>query len=259
MNRYGFARFLALFKDSMVGIFRRAISIRPVKTILAIETSVPQASIALWNEGRWLFRSEFTSDRNHNSMVFGPLAEALDALAGRRLSVVIVGTGPGSYSGIRIGIAAAQGVAIARGCPVAGLGSLAATPVARAAAKAAQAQTAMAIGDARRGMYFAAPIMATGEAMEAELMDAETLKQRLEEEPDRPLFTLDEPDRLALAPDLEARVVRSCPEAVLLTEVWLELDPVRRDQLLGQPLAPAYLRAPFTSRAKPGHPLLRKD
>ena len=45
-----------------------------VDTILAIETSVPQASIALWSDGNWLFKAAFTSDRNHNSTVFNPLA-----------------------------------------------------------------------------------------------------------------------------------------------------------------------------------------
>ncbi|MBT8044912.1 MAG: tRNA (adenosine(37)-N6)-threonylcarbamoyltransferase complex dimerization subunit type 1 TsaB, partial [Verrucomicrobiae bacterium] len=102
-----------------------------MKSILAIETSVPEASVALWSDGKWLYDESFTSDRNHNSMVFKPLAEALDILQGNDLAAVIVGTGPGSYSGTRTGIAAAQGLAIARNCPAVGLGSLAATPVAR--------------------------------------------------------------------------------------------------------------------------------
>jgi len=251
--------FLAIFEDSMIGIFCGTISIALVETILAIETSTPQGSIALWSDGSWLLKNDFTSDRNHNSMLFDPLAEALDCLEGRPLSAVIVGSGPGSYSGIRIGIAAAQGVAIARDCPLAGLGSLAATPVARAAANSPQAQVAMAIGDARRGMYFVAPIMATGEAMEAELMDADSFRARLEGEPDSRLFTLDEPDKLGLDERLEARVAHSCPEAGLLMNIWLGLDPSRRDELFSQPLAPSYLRAPFTSKAKSGHPLLRKE
>ena len=102
-----------------------------MESILAIETSVPEASIALWSDGAWLFEAEFVSDRNHNSMVFEPLAQALALLEGRELSTVLVGTGPGSYSGTRIGIAAAQGLAIAKSCPAAGIGSIAATPPAR--------------------------------------------------------------------------------------------------------------------------------
>jgi len=230
-----------------------------VESILAIETSVPEASIALWSDGDWLFEAEFVSDRNHNSMVFEPLAEALALLEGRKLSTVLVGSGPGSYSGTRIGIAAAQGLAIAKSCPAAGIGSIAATPPARSVARPAAAHTAAtAIGDARRGLYYISPITASGEAEEPELMDAAVLEQRLASIPDDLLFTLDAPTTLGLNDQLQERITRTQPQARLLVDVWLGLDEVRRQQLYSKPLAPTYLRAPFTSKAKQGHPLLRK-
>ena len=230
-----------------------------MESILAIETSVPEASIALWSDGAWLFEAEFVSDRNHNSMVFEPLAEALALLEGRELSTVLVGTGPGSYSGTRIGIAAAQGLAIAKSCPAAGIGSIAATPPARSVARPAAAHTAAtAIGDARRGLYYISSITASGEAEEPELMDAAVLEQRLASIPDDLLFTLDAPTTLGLNDQLQERITRTQPQARLLVDVWLGLDEVRRQQLYSTPLAPTYLRAPFTSKAKQGHPLLRK-
>ena len=230
-----------------------------MESILAIETSVPEASIALWSDGAWLFEAEFVSDRNHNSMVFEPLAQALALLEGRKLSTVLVGTGPGSYSGTRIGIAAAQGLAIAKSCPAAGIGSIAATPPARSVARPAAAHTAAtAIGDARRGLYYISPITASGEAEEPELMDAAVLEQRLASIPDDLLFTLDAPTTLGLNDQLQERITRTQPQARLLVDVWLGLDEVRRQQLHSTPLAPTYLRAPFTSKAKQGHPLLRR-
>lgn len=230
-----------------------------MESILAIETSVPEASIALWSDGAWLFEAEFVSDRNHNSMVFEPLAEALALLEGRELSTVLVGTGPGSYSGTRIGIAAAQGLAIAKSCSAAGIGSIAATPPARSVARPAAAHTAAtAIGDARRGLYYISPITASGEAEEPELMDAAVLEQRLASIPDDLLFTLDAPTTLGLNDQLQERITRTQPQARLLVDVWLGLDEVRRQQLYSTPLAPTYLRAPFTSKAKQGHPLLRR-
>lgn len=230
-----------------------------MESILAIETSVPEASIALWSDGAWLFEAEFVSDRNHNSMVFEPLAQALALLEGRELSTVLVGTGPGSYSGTRIGIAAAQGLAIAKSCPAAGIGSIAATPPARSVARPAAAHTAAtAIGDARRGLYYISSITASGEAEEPELMDAAVLEQRLASIPDDLLFTLDAPTTLGLNDQLQERITRTQPQARLLVDVWLGLDEVRRQQLYSKPLAPTYLRAPFTSKAKQGHPLLRK-
>ncbi len=226
-----------------------------VDTILAIETSVPEASVAMWRAGKRVFFEPFSSDRNHNSMVFEPLAKALELLEGERLSLAVVGTGPGSYSGTRIGIAAAQGVALVHGCPAVGLGSLAATPVARENRGEA---LPWAVGDARRGLYFISRITAGGEAMAAELMDAEAFRGRLAEAADRVLFTLDDPGRLGLDADTERRVVRTTPEAGLLIDVWLGLAAERRDELINQPLSPSYLRAPYTSKAKAGHPLLRK-
>ena len=56
----------------------------------------------------------------------------------------------------------------------------------------------------------------------------------------------------------KGRITHTQPQARLLVDVWLGLDEIRRQQLHSKPLAPTYLRAPFTSKAKPGHPLLRK-
>jgi len=224
-----------------------------VETILAIETSVPDASVVLWRDGKIVFEAEFTSDRHHNSMVFEPVAQALDLLGGEKLSLALVGTGPGSYSGIRIGIAVAQGVAIAHNCSAAGLGSLAATPEAR------RKGACLAVGDARRGLYFVSPVTPGGEAMQAELMDGLTFAARLGQVPDQILFTLDDPTGLGLDENLGQRVVRTRPKARLLMDVWHGLDTHRREELIRQPLSPSYLRPPFTSKAKAGHPLLRKE
>lgn len=221
-------------------------------TILAIETSVPRATISLWHGREIIFAEEFTTDRNHNSMIFNPLEQALSILKGDKLSMVLAGTGPGSYSGTRVGIAAAQGIAIAHHCPAVGIGSLAATPEAR------DTTPSMAIGDARRGLYFISQITASGEAMDAELMDGDTLRHRLTEAEDVRLFTLDDPAQLNLSDELSRRVVRTLPEAKWLVDIWRKLDQTRRDKLILKPLAPAYLRPPFTSKAKGEHPLLRE-
>lgn len=55
-------------------------------------------------------------------MVFNAIENLLGELGELKLDLVIVGTGPGSYSGTRIGIAVGQGVALAHNCPAVGLG-----------------------------------------------------------------------------------------------------------------------------------------
>ncbi|BDS07042.1 tRNA (adenosine(37)-N6)-threonylcarbamoyltransferase complex dimerization subunit type 1 TsaB [Oceaniferula spumae] len=225
------------------------------QAILAIETSVPEASITLWCDGSVAYQHDFTSDRNHNSMIFEPLGEALKILDGRKLDLILVGTGPGSYSGARTGIAAGQGVAIANGCPAVGIGSLAATPVARAEKSAA------AVGDARRGLYYISEIASNGEANEPQLMPAAEFQEvvcTLHDKGDVSFFTLDDPSGAWLNPiEMPTQVRRTRPEASALIEVWLGLTSERQQQLVSQPLAPTYLRPPFTSKAKLGHPLLR--
>ena len=57
----------------------------------------------------------FQSDRNHNAMLFEPLSDLLANGGANEVGLVLVGSGPGSYSGTRVGIAAAQGVAFGGG------------------------------------------------------------------------------------------------------------------------------------------------
>ena len=84
--------------------------------ILAIELSTRRGNIAVTRGGQLVFEQDFTSHRSHNSMLYAPLAAALET-AGTDLTKIIIGTGPGSYTGVRISIAAAHGVAVAAaGC-----------------------------------------------------------------------------------------------------------------------------------------------
>ena len=74
---------------------------------LAIETSTTRGSIALTRDGEVLLEQSFASERSHNSQIFAPLGEALELAIPE---LIAVGTGPGSYTGARIGIAAGIGI-----------------------------------------------------------------------------------------------------------------------------------------------------
>jgi tRNA threonylcarbamoyladenosine biosynthesis protein TsaB len=82
-----------------------------------------------------------------------PLAAGLLDDAGLRwhdLELIAVGLGPGTFTGLRIGIATARGLAAATGAPLVGLGTL------RVLAAAAADRRVLAVIDARRGEVFAA-------------------------------------------------------------------------------------------------------
>ena len=91
--------------------------------ILAIDTSTAACTAALFDEaGECLASRDEIIGRGHSERLVPMLDELLD---GRRADLILVGVGPGSFTGIRVGIAAAQGLAIAWGCDLAGMSSLA--------------------------------------------------------------------------------------------------------------------------------------
>ncbi|MGD1087230.1 MAG: tRNA (adenosine(37)-N6)-threonylcarbamoyltransferase complex dimerization subunit type 1 TsaB [Verrucomicrobiota bacterium] len=93
-------------------------------TILALEFSPPQRSVAVARAGRDLAGAVETGGRGTNAfgMIERVLAEA--KIEREEIEVVAVGLGPGSYTGIRAAIALAQGWQLARGVKLLGVGSV---------------------------------------------------------------------------------------------------------------------------------------
>jgi len=95
--------------------------------LLAIETSTEACSVALYDDGALALRHEL-APRRHTQLVL-PWAEQLLAGAGLRksqLDAIAVGRGPGAFTGVRLGIAIAQGLALALDRPVLPVSTLAA-------------------------------------------------------------------------------------------------------------------------------------
>ena len=91
--------------------------------ILAIDTSTAACSAALFeSDGECIAHRDEVIGRGHSERLVPMLDELLD---GRQADGILVGVGPGSFTGIRVGIAAAQGLAIAWNCELSGMSSLA--------------------------------------------------------------------------------------------------------------------------------------
>ncbi len=91
--------------------------------ILAIDTSTAACSAALFDiSGACVAQRDEMIGRGHSERLVPMLDELLD---GRRADSILVGVGPGSFTGIRVGLAAAQGLSIAWGCELNGISSLA--------------------------------------------------------------------------------------------------------------------------------------
>ncbi len=95
-------------------------------TILNIDTSTKVCSVALTAEGTVIFNREDYEGRNHASLLSGYVADALAAMKEKELTLdaIAVGIGPGSYTGLRIGLSEAKGLAYALKVPLIGVNTL---------------------------------------------------------------------------------------------------------------------------------------
>jgi tRNA threonylcarbamoyladenosine biosynthesis protein TsaB len=92
-------------------------------TVLAVDTSARGRSVAVITTSEGVLVAHRTTRALVSGALIGPVA-ALLAEHGHELSAVVVAVGPGSYTGVRSGMAAALGVAQAGGIPLHGVGSL---------------------------------------------------------------------------------------------------------------------------------------
>jgi len=86
---------------------------------LALDTSSSVGSIALGNENVVVQSIEFRAPQRHSAALFPALSRL--GIPRLKLRRIIVGLGPGSFSGIRVSLAAAQGIALVQGIPVVGI------------------------------------------------------------------------------------------------------------------------------------------
>lgn len=115
--------------------------------VLGIESSGPLGGVALVEDGLARGEELFEKGMVHGRDIAPAAARLLKAAgwAPADLHLVAVDIGPGSYTGLRVGLAAAKGLAVALGCPVLGVPSLDALAVAAAEALPAAAVLAAAI------------------------------------------------------------------------------------------------------------------
>jgi tRNA threonylcarbamoyladenosine biosynthesis protein TsaB len=122
-----------------------------VMLVLAIDTSTSACSAALWRDGAVLARRLRDMARGQSEALIPMVAEVMAeaGLGFAALDLLAVTVGPGAFTGLRIGLAAARGLALASGLPLAGIS----TPLAVAAAvplAERQGRTMIAAVDSRR-------------------------------------------------------------------------------------------------------------
>jgi tRNA threonylcarbamoyladenosine biosynthesis protein TsaB len=95
-------------------------------TILSIETSTDVCSVALTSEGQVLDHSENYEGQTHATLLSQYVQQALQYARTREVSIdaIAVSIGPGSYTGLRIGLSEAKGLAFGLSVPLIGVNTL---------------------------------------------------------------------------------------------------------------------------------------
>jgi tRNA threonylcarbamoyladenosine biosynthesis protein TsaB len=124
--------------------------------VLGLDTATPSSAVALACADGWLREARddvAAGERPRHAQRLLALAAELLAGAGigwDAVGCVAVGVGPGGYTGLRIGLATAHGIALAHGAQLVGVGTL------RALAEPVRERAGVAVLDARRGEAFVA-------------------------------------------------------------------------------------------------------
>ena len=95
-------------------------------TILNIETSTEVCSVALTSEGQVLDHRENYEGQTHATLLSQYVKEMLDYSRSREMKIdaIAVSIGPGSYTGLRIGLSEAKGLAFGLNVPLIGVNTL---------------------------------------------------------------------------------------------------------------------------------------
>lgn len=119
-----------------------------MSAVLAIDTASTTFALALAIDGHVTQTVVHDGAQDHSRLLLPAIDEIIGGVRAHLTGIVVV-TGPGSYAGLRVGIATAQGLALALGIPIRGVGTLVAV------AAAAGFGDGLAIHPAGRGQFAA--------------------------------------------------------------------------------------------------------
>ncbi|HEX4139257.1 MAG TPA: tRNA (adenosine(37)-N6)-threonylcarbamoyltransferase complex dimerization subunit type 1 TsaB [Candidatus Methylacidiphilales bacterium] len=193
---------------------------------LAIDTSSSVGSVALGNAQVVVQSIELRGPQRHSAALFPALTRL--GIPRLKLRRIIVGLGPGSFSGIRVALAAAQGLALAQNVPVVGICS------AYSVAQQYKKVTRLGVfADAKRREAFVT-VFKNGELeRDTYLIPMAELAEHASK------FTM-----AVSAEPLEGIPVRAQPRA----QDFLALPDTLSAWVKAQPLEPIYLRGPVAAK-----------
>lgn len=134
--------------------------------IVGFDTATPDTVVAATGAGEpveLLLPPGADGRPSHGRALLGAIEEIIDRVGGwSAIELIAVGVGPGSFTGLRIGISTARALAQGRALPIAGVSSTAALAAGIAASTEGAERSRLALIDARRGEVFATLDLGSG-------------------------------------------------------------------------------------------------
>lgn len=206
--------------------------------VLVVDTALDTCTAAVFEDGRMLgVRSEVMA-RGHSERLGGFVRDAVAQSGGgfEALDRIGVTIGPGSFTGLRVGLAFAQGLGAALGLPVVGISTLQALAHSKATTWTDGLGVAAVI-DARRGQVYMQTFRDARPDAEAEALSVEDARRRLVTPAGDAPWSLVGSGASLIAETAESDLI-TAPTVEALAALTAALDPA------ANPPRPLYLRAP---------------
>lgn len=212
------------------------------EALLVMETSCLRHSAAAWIGESLVCREEWKAERNHASAIFEPLKKVLHSVEGCRLTDIVAGSGPGSYGGIRVALAVADGLSLVHGSRVAAFSSWNGLGI--------REDEAWVMSDARRGGWAIGKLIHGLLEGDLEILPGEQARDRVQEylNAGRTVYSTETEDALRTKGMNGVHAI--LPDAEFLGRTWMSLAPEKRLDLSARPAEPLYVRAPHITCSK---------
>jgi tRNA threonylcarbamoyladenosine biosynthesis protein TsaB len=217
------------------------------RAVLAFDTTLGACSVALVRGDRIVADRTATIGRGHAEALIPMIGAVLEAASATYAEIALCGVtvGPGTFAGIRVGIAAARGIALVTGVRAVGVTTLAAlAESARRAGSVAAGEAMLVAQDARRGEVYVQAFGTDGAPLGGPvLLPVDRALSRAAPGPGRIVGSAAERVHAAAGgghPDLTVAVAPAAPDAAAVAVL------AQRDLAAGTVLdpRPLYLRKP---------------
>ncbi|MCC4264682.1 tRNA (adenosine(37)-N6)-threonylcarbamoyltransferase complex dimerization subunit type 1 TsaB [Oceanimonas baumannii] len=222
--------------------------------LMAIDTATEACSAALWYQGDILARYQ-VAPRGHTDLILPMVQELLDeaGISLNQLDGLAFGRGPGSFTGVRITLGVAQGLAFGADLPLLGVSNLQA--LAQGAHRETGCNTVLSAIDARMGEIYAGGFSLQDGVM-TQVQEEAVLPPEALEKPVAELWQQAAGSGFVTYPELKAHAGALC-EAVPFPQAGDMLPQALQDLAAGRGISaaearPVYLRDKVTWQKLPG-------